>query len=159
MKQKVYIETSVIGYLTGRPSRDVVIAGRQEITREIWPLLREPFDCFISALVREEIQRGDPEAASSRLAVLTGMTALTIPDEARDLAKAMIENGLVPPRFPEDALHLAVAALHGMDYLLTWNFRHLNNVQTKVQIADFIENYGYGPPLVCSPEELFGDVP
>jgi predicted nucleic acid-binding protein len=155
----VYIETSVIGYLTGRPSRDVVIVSRQEITHEIWPLLTEQFDCYISALVREEIERGDPEAARNRLAALTGMTALTIPDEARDLAKAMIESGLIPPRFPEDALHIAVAALHGMDYLLTWNFRHLNNVQTKVQIADFIEDYGYEPPLVCSPEELFGDVP
>lgn len=109
--------------------------------------------------MREEIERGDPTAAGSRLAALTGMAALTISEEARDLAKAMLENGLIPARFPEDALHLAVAATQGMDYVLTWNFRHLNNVQIKVQIADFLEDCGYEPPVVCSPEELLGDVP
>ena len=79
MKPKVYIETSVVSYVAGRLSRDMVVVGRQEITREIWPLLREQSDCYISALVREEVERGDTEAASSRLAALTGMTALTIP--------------------------------------------------------------------------------
>lgn len=159
MKQRVYIETSVISYLSGRLSRDVIIVGRQEITREIWPLLTEQFDCYISALVREEIERGDPEAASSRLAALAGVATLTISDEARDLAKAIVENGLVPRQFTEDALHIAIAAMHGLDYVLTWNFKHLNNVQTKVKIADFIEDCGYEPPLVCSPDELFGDIP
>ena len=159
MKQKVYIETSVVSYLSGRLSRDVIIVGRQEITREIWPLLTEQFDCYISALVREEIERGDPEAARSRLAALTGMATLTISDEARDLAKAIVENGLMPRQFAEDALHIAVAAMHGVDYVLTWNFRHLNNVQTKVKIADFIEDCGYESALVCSPDELFGDIP
>jgi len=159
MKQKVYIETSVVSYLSGRLSRDVVIVGRQEITREIWPLLIERFDCYVSALVREEVERGDPEAADSRLAVLAGMTALTTSDEARDLAKAMIQNGLMPSRFAEDALHIAIAATNGMDYVLTWNFRHINNVQTKVRIQSFLEGHGYEPPLVCSPEELFGELP
>lgn len=87
------------------------------------------------------------------------MTSLTVSDEARNLAKAMIEKRLVPSRFAEDALHIAVAAIHGVDYLLTWNFRHLNNVQTKVKIADFIEDFGYEPPLVCSPDELLGELP
>ena len=159
MKERVYIETSVVSYLSGRLSRDVIIVGRQEITREIWPLLTEQFDCYISALVREEIERGDPEVASSRLATLTGMAALTISDEARDLAKMIVENGLMPRQFTEDALHIAIAAMHGVDYVLTWNFRHLNNVQTKVKIADFIEDCGYEPALVCSPDELFGDIP
>ena len=158
MKQKVYIETTVVSYFSGRLSRDVIIVGRQEITREIWPLLTENFDCYISALVREEIERGDPEAASSRLAALKDMATLTTSDEARDLAKAIVESGLVPRRFPEDALHIAIAAMHGLDYVLTWNFKHLNNVQTKVKIADFIDDSGYEPPLVCSPDELFGDI-
>ncbi len=157
MKQKVYIETSVVSYLSGRISRDVIIVGRQEITREIWPLLIEHFDCYISALVREEIERGDPGAAASRLATLKEIDTLTTSDEARDLAKAIVVNGLIPSRFPEDALHIAIAAMHGLDYVLTWNFKHLNNVQTKVKIADFIEDCGYEPPLVCSPDELFGD--
>ncbi|MBP7050800.1 MAG: type II toxin-antitoxin system VapC family toxin [Phycisphaerae bacterium] len=159
MKQKVYIETSVVSYLSGRLSRDVVVVGRQEITREIWPLLTERFDCYVSALVREEVERGDPEAAGGRLAVLADMTALTISDEARDLAKAMIQNGLMPSQFAEDALHIAIAATNGMDYVLTWNFRHINNVQTKVKIETLIEGCGYEPPLVCSPEELFGESP
>jgi hypothetical protein len=159
MKQKVYIETSVVSYLSGWLSRDVVIVSRQEITRETWPLLTERFDCYVSALVCEEVERGDPEAAGSRLAILAGMTALTISDEARDLAKAMIQNGLMPSRFAEDALHIAIAATNGMDYVLTWNFRHINNVQMKVKIESFLENCGYEPPLVCSPEELFGELP
>jgi len=159
MKQKVYIETSVVSYASGRPSRDVVSAGRQEITLEVWPFLMERFDCYVSALVREEVERGDPEAAGSRLAVLTDIATLTISDEARDLAKGMIQQGLMPSRFAEDALHMAIAAANGMDYVLTWNFRHINNVQTKVKIERFLENHRYEPPLVCSPEELFGELP
>ena len=159
MKQKVYIESSVVSYLSGRLSRDVVIVGRQQITREIWPLLTERFDCYVSVLVREEVERGDPEAAGCRLAVLAAMTALTASDEARDLAKAMIQNGLMPSRCVEDALHIAIAAVNGMDYFLTWNFRHLNNVQMRVKIESFLQGYGYEPPLVCSPEELFGELP
>jgi len=158
MKQRVYIETSVISYLSGRLSRDVIILGRQEITREIWPLLTEQFDCYISSLVREEIERGDPEAAGNRLTALAGIASLTISDEARDLAKAIVESGLMPRQFIEDALHISIASMHGSDYVLTWNFRHLNNVQTKVKIADFIEDFGYEPPQVCSPDELFGDI-
>ena len=158
MKPKVYVETSVVSYLSGRLSRDVVIVGRQEITREIGPLLTAQFDCCVSVLVREEIERGDPEAASSRLAALAGIVVLTISKDARDLAKVMIENRLIPSQFPEDALHIAIAATHGMDYILTWNFKHLNNVQTKGKIADFIEDCGYAPPLVCSPDELFGEL-
>jgi hypothetical protein len=158
MKEKVYIETSVISYLSGRLSRDVIVVGRQEVTREIWPLLTEQFDCYISTLVREEIERGDPDAAGSRLDALTGVATLTISEEARDLAKSIVENGLMPHQFVEDALHIAIAAMHGMDYVLTWNFRHLNNVQTKVKIANFIEDCGCEPPLVCSPDELFGGI-
>lgn len=159
VKPRVYIETSVISYLSGRLSRDVVVVGRQEITREAWPLLIAQFDCYVSVLVREEIERGDPEAAGSRLAALAGIAALTIPKDVRDLARAMIESRLIPSQFPEDALHIAIAATHGMDYLLTWNFKHLNNVQTKGKIADLVEDCGYEPPLVCSPDELFGDSP
>lgn len=159
MKERVYIETSVISYLSGRLSRDVIIVGRQEMTREIWPLLIKQYDCYISALVHEEIEGGDPQAASSRIATIAGVATLTISDEARDLAKAIVENGLMPRQFAEDALHIAIAAMHGLDYLLTWNFRHLNNVQTKMKIANFIEDCGYEPPLVCSPDELFGDLP
>ncbi len=159
MKQKVYIETSVVSYASGRLSRDIVIVGRQEITRELWPLLPERFDCYVSALVRQEVERGDPEAAGARLALLAGIKALTISDEVRDLAKAMIRSGLMPPQFAEDALHISIAAANGMDYVLTWNFRHINNVQIKVKLERFLESYGYEPPLVCSPEELFGELP
>jgi len=159
MKARVYIETSVISYLSARASRDVVILGRQQITREMWPLLTVQFDCYVSVLVREEIERGDPEPAGSRLAALAGIAMLTVSQDARDLARAMIETRLIPSRFPEDALHIAIAAMHGMDYILTWNFKHLNNVQTKGKIAGFIEEWGYEPPLVCSPDELFGELP
>jgi len=124
----------------------------------MWPLLTAQYDCYVSALVREAIERGDPEAADGRRANLTGLIVLAITEDARHLARALIENRLVPSRFAEDALHIALAAVHGMHYVLTWNFKHLNNVQTKGKIADFIEECGYEPPLVCSPDELFREL-
>ena len=157
MKPKLYIETSIVSYLTSRLSRDLIIAARQELTRETWPQLLSQFDAYISALVVQEVERGDPEASASRLKIVDSMLVLDITDSVKALARTLIEKGAIPDTHLEDALHVAVAASNGMDFLLTWNFSHINNAFTRSKIRDVIETEGYDCPELCSPEELFGE--
>lgn len=155
--QKVYIETSVISYYTSRPSRDLVIAARQETTRELWPVLAGRFDRYISMMVLTEISKGDSSAVDERKKAISDIPVLNITRETEFLAEAIVREGLIPEQFGEDSLHIALASVNGMDYLLTWNFRHLNNALTKTHIGRFIEKQGYVPSVVCSPDELLGD--
>lgn len=156
MASSVYVETSVISYYTARPSRDIVTAARQTITQEWWDEAREKFEIYISVLVAEEAKAGDSGAAQRRLDAISGLPILEINDVAEELAKRVIDEGLVPERSSEDALHIALATVHGMDFLLTWNFRHINNAEVKLQIRTAIETAGYECPVICSPEELGG---
>ena len=157
MKQKVYLETSIVSYYTARPSRDLVIAARQEITREIWPMLQENFDIYISALVIQEASRGDKEAAKKRLKEISEFKVLEITPQAQELASLLISGNAIPAESEEDALHIAVASLNGMEFLMTWNFSHINNAFKKSAIIGAIENQGFIPPEICSPEEFIGD--
>ena len=157
MKETVYIETSVVSYFASKPGRDLVIAGRQEITREKWPKILEFFEVYISALVLQEAEQGDPEAAQKRLNVITNLPVLAITDEVEKLASILISEGPIPDKNPEDALHIAIATVNGIDYLLTWNFTHINNAQMKSKIISVVEKYGYPCPIICSPEELLGE--
>ena len=154
MVPTVYIESSIISYLVARPSRDVVIAARQAITIEWWSNRRQNFEVLISALVEEEISSGDNEAAALRLKAVEGIASFSVTEQAQALAEHLIKRGAVPPQSVEDALHIAIAAAQGADYLLTWNFKHINNAQTKARIAAAVEEYGYVCPVLCSPEEL-----
>ncbi|MBL7188763.1 MAG: type II toxin-antitoxin system VapC family toxin [Phycisphaerae bacterium] len=156
-KEKVYIETSVVSYYASRPSRDLVIAARQETTRELWPVLVNRFDRYISMLVLMEIGKGDPTAVDERKEAILDIPVLNITHETESLAEAIVREGLIPEQFGEDSLHIALATVNGMDYLVTWNFRHLNNALTKTHIMHFIEKQGYFPPVLCSPDELLGD--
>jgi hypothetical protein len=157
MNRKIYVETSIVSYYTARPSRDLVIAARQEITHEIWPLLCDDFDAYISALVIQEASRGDKEAAQKRLDAVKGMPVLELTARVEKLAKSLIEANAIPSTAEEDALHIAVASLNGMEFLLTWNFSHINNAFKKSRILRAIEEEGFQPPEICSPEELLGD--
>jgi len=154
MKETVYIETSVVSYFTSKPCRDLVIAGRQEITREKWPKILEFFEVYISALVLQEAEQGDTEAAQKRLNVMTSLPVLAITGEVEKLASILISEGPIPDKNPEDALHIAIATVNGIDYLLTWNFAHINNAQMKSKITSIVEKHGYRCPIICSPEEL-----
>lgn len=156
MASSVYVETSVISYYTARPSRDIVIAARQTITQEWWDEAREKFEIYISVLVVEEAKSGNSGAAQRRLNAILGPPILEINDAAEKLAKRLIDEGLVPETSSEDALHIALATVHGMGFLLTWNFRHINNAEMKSQIRAAIEAVGYECPVICSPEELGG---
>jgi hypothetical protein len=157
MKEKVYIETSVISYFTSKTSADIIIAGRQEITRKKWPLILDVFEVYISALVLQESEQGDREAVQKRLKAMANIPILAITDDAEELASMLIVEGPIPEKSPEDALHISIATVNGMDYLVTWNFAHINNAQIKSRIVSTIEKHGYQCPLICSPEELLGE--
>lgn len=156
MASSVYLETSVISYYTARLSRDIVTAARQTVTQEWWDQERKRFDIRVSVLVVEEAKAGDPEAAQRRLAAMAGLPILGINAAAEKLAKRLVDEGVVPVTSVEDALHIALATVHGMDFLLTWNFHHINNAETKARIRAVIEALGYECPVICSPEELGG---
>jgi hypothetical protein len=157
MPPTVYVETSVISYYTARASRDVVTAARQTLTQEWWEDARDRFDLYVSVLVVEEAKSGGAEAAQRRLSAISGLPILEINDAAERLAKRFLDEGAIPVSSPEDALHISLATLHGMDFLLTWNFRHINNAEMKRRIRTVIEAAGYESPVICSPEELGGD--
>ena len=123
MKQKLYIETSVVSYLASRPSRDLLIAARQEATAEFWSRLHSSgFTGYVSTLVHQEAQQGDPEQAQKRTGTISSLIVLDIDKEAQALAEKILSAGAVPSEYPDDALHMAVAAVNGMDVLITWNF-------------------------------------
>jgi len=148
MKPLVYIESSVISYLTARPSNDLIKSARQ------WEKDRTRFNCYISALVEEEIARGNPDAAKRRLDVTNKIDNLSVSANAKEIAEVLISSGAVPVNSEEDALHIGIATAHGVHFLLTWNFKHINNAEKKSQINKVIEELGYIAPVLCSPEEL-----
>ncbi len=154
MKKRIYIETTVVSYYTAKPSRDVIIAGHQESTRELWPRLYSSYKAFISALVFEEAQKGDPVQSKLRLSEIEQFPMLDINDAARVLAEKIITAKGLPAKYPEDALHVAVAAVNGVDVIITWNFAHLNNPFTRKRVRHIVESEGYTCPEICSPEEL-----
>ncbi len=154
MAESVYIESSVVSYLMARPSRDVVVAARQAITETWWQNHRGEFDLFISALVEQEIARGNAEAAERRLKVVENIPLVAVSSEAQSLAEDLVAQGAVPANSKEDALHIGIAAAAGVNFLLTWNFKHINNAHTKAAITAVVESHGFACPILCSPEEL-----
>jgi len=152
--KSVYIETTVVSYFTARSSRDMIVAARQESTRELWPRLTSEYESYISVLVREEACKGDEDQAQQRLHVLEAFTMLDTDEAARPLALKIIEGHAIPDEYPEDALHIAVAAVNGIDVLVTWNFAHLNNPFTRILVRQIVEDAGYRCPEICSPDEL-----
>lgn len=154
MKQKVYIESSVISYLTARPSNDLVKAARQTITEAWWNDDFHHFAVYVSELVEQEIAQGHPEAATKRLAVTENIQNLSVSEEAQKIAEQLLFMKAVPTNSEEDALHIGIAAANGVEFLLTWNFKHINNANTKAAIRHVIEGLGYQCPELCSPEEL-----
>jgi hypothetical protein len=154
VKPTVYIETSVISYLAARPSRDIIIAANQQITQEWWQDRRLKFEVYISQLVLQEIGAGDANAVAKRQQAVTDCTLLDIAPEAVDLAEKLIEQNAIPRQAAEDALHIAIATVSGMDYLLTWNFKHIANAAIRANVESVCRLNGYEPPVICSPMEL-----
>ena len=157
MKKSVYIETTIVSYITARPSRDIIRAARQTITRQWRDDRFQDFDIFVSQLVFDEAERGDRNAAARRNRILAGLTCLDVTAEAIELAATIIDRGQMPPKSADDALHLAIAAVNGIDFLLTWNCKHLANAETIGTIGSMLATEGYRIPFVCTPDELMGD--
>ena len=157
MKKTVYIESSVVSYFAARPSRDLVIAGHQASTAEWWQEYRDQYEVFISPLVVEEISAGDPTAAAKRLEAVNGIGSLFISEEAEAIAEALLSAKAVPANSFRDALHIAISATQGIDYLLTWNFKHINNASTRVLVTNVVSTFELACAILCSPEELIGE--
>jgi hypothetical protein len=155
--ESVYLETTFISYLVARPSRDVIVAGHQQTTQDWWANRRSEFECSVSQVVIDEASVGDPAEVQKRLAIIGGLPTLAITDEANALTQAIMAAGVLPPKVIRDAAHVAVAAVHAIDYLLTWNCKHLANAQIARRIAVVCEKLGRKMSIICTPEELMGE--
>ncbi len=153
-KKKVYVETTVVSDVVAFPTNDLTVAGRQAATREWWKTAAERFDLFSSTVVSQEIRRGDPEAARRRVDLLADVPELLADARAVALATKLIDGKAVPKEFPDDALHIATAAINAMDYLVSWNFRHITNAQTIPLVRRVCEASGYRCPEICTPQML-----
>jgi predicted nucleic acid-binding protein len=153
----VYIETSIISYLTSRPSRDIRVAAWQEITSQWWEQERFRFKLFTSELVIAEAGGGNEDAARRRLDQLKDVPVLPINDAAKRFAGQLIEKGAVPHEAQADALHIAIACIHELDYLLTWNCRHIDNAAAKPLVRSVCAIVGCSYPEICTPLELLSE--
>jgi len=157
MKPRVYIETTVISYLVPRSMRDVIQVARQQLTRAWWDQRAEDFDLVVSQLVINEAARGDQRYARKRLELLNDLPLLSATPESEDWANRILASRVFPPQATADVAHLALATAHGVDFLLTWNCKHLANPLLLRQVGRMIRAAGLEPPIVCTPEELMGE--
>ena len=157
MKVRLCLETTIPSYLAGRPSRDLLVAAHQEITRDWWESRRSEFDVYVSELVVQEVKAGDVLLANQRLEIVRAIPVLAVNDEILQLARDLITEGPIPRRAAGDAVHIAIATVYGCEYLLTWNCRHIANAELHRAIRRVVEEYGYDVPSLCTPEELMGE--
>jgi len=157
MKPRVYLETTIPSYLTAWPSRDLIRTAHQQITRDWWDRRRAEFELYISQVVLRECQAGDATAAAERLKILQDLPLLEQTEEATRLAQALVDRVPLPERAAVDALHVAIAAVHGVDYLLTWNCTHIANATLRDPIESVCRENGYEPPAICTPDELLAE--
>jgi hypothetical protein len=154
--ESVYLETSFISYLVARPSRDLLVAAHQQITKEWWHERRPEFECYVSQVVIDEATLGNPDESKKRMEVVDRLLVLEITSEAEELTRAILAAKVIPSRAVGDAAHVAIAAVHSMDYLLTWNCKHLANAQIMRKMGTVCNDEGYSMPLICTAEELMG---
>lgn len=156
MRPKLYLETTIPSYLTGWPSRDLLTAAHQQVTRDWWESRRMDFDLYVSEFVLAEVRLGDAQLASRRLELLAGIPLLPISDETLELAEELVSEGVIPQKAASDAAHVAIASVYDCEYLLTWNCRHIANAELNRAIRRVIGRHGYDVPNLCTPEELMG---
>jgi hypothetical protein len=157
MSETVYIETSILGYLTARPSRDIVVSANIQITREWWDTRRSDFQLYSSQAVVKETSQGDAAISSQRLEIIRNLALLDLNQSVLDLAEQFLGRSNLPAKADVDAVHIAAATVHGMDYLLTWNCKHIANAQIQGKLAEISLDFGYELPILCTPYELLGD--
>ena len=153
---KVYLETSVISYLAARPARDVVVLAHQQLTREWWDLRRGEFELYTSEVVLAESDRGNPEAARGRREIIRQTIQLSASHAAERLVPVLLSATGLPVKALADMAHIALATVHGMHYLLTWNCKHIANAAVQRTVIRTCQSRGYEPPVICTPEGLMG---
>lgn len=156
MSETVYIETSILGYLTARATKNLILAANIEVTRDWWELRRSNFKLYISQVVLDEIAEGDSEIAAQRLEIVRDFPLLELNQAVRDLAGQFLARSNLPPKAADDAVHIATATVYDLDYLLTWNCKHIANAQIQRKLAEISLNLGYQLPIICTPYELLG---
>ena len=156
MRPKVYIETTIVSYLTGRPSSEIVALGHQQVTREWWENDRAGFDLYTSEVVIAESERGDAGAARARLEALASLSRLSATAESEAMVPILLRETRLPVEALLDMAHISIATVHGMQYLLTWNCRHIANARTVRIVERVARRLGFEPPVLCTPEELKG---
>lgn len=157
MRESVFIETTIPSYHVARRSGDVVQAARRELTIRWWASRRSAYDLYTSQPVLDEAARGEEEMACARLELLREVPLLAINEAVTSVAENLIVRGIIPERVADDALHISCAAVHGMDYLLTWNCRHIANPHNQRRIRETLRALGYEAPVICTPEEFMGN--
>ena len=155
-KFSVYLETTIPSFLTARPSNNLIVAGKQEVTRQWWEKRKEKYALYISQYVLDEAAKGNPDAAKRRMIALEGIDLLEVDDEVIRLARVIINSGIIPQKASTDAGHIAVATRHGIDFLITWNCTHIANAEILCKINYIVSEAGYYLPTICTPDELFG---
>jgi hypothetical protein len=159
MKPRIYIETSIPSLLTARPSKDPVLLGHQISTQQWWQTRLSAFEAFTSKAVLDEAGRGEPAMAAARLSALDSFPLLSKTGAADSFEAAILSLGVIPPAAAIDALHLALATVHRIDFLLTWNCRHINNANLETRYRSLAEQFGYPLPVIATPEELMYALP
>ena len=154
--ETVYLETTIVGHIAGRLHPDPLVAARQGVTRDWWRNHASKFAVFISQLVLDECAAGDPTAAAERFEVIDGVDLLESSDDVDALADALISGMAIPASEPRDAFHIAISAVNGVQYLMTWNFKHIANASLRSRIERICRDAGYEPPIICTPDELMG---
>lgn len=156
MSETVYIETSLVSYLTARPSNNLILMANLEITRRWWEDRCGQFTLYISQVVLDEAAQGDPEMALKRLEVLQNLSVLELTEAVQNLGLQFLKRGSLPSKASDDAIHIAAATIHRLDYLLTWNCKHIANAQIQRKLAEICLDFGYRLPTICTPYELMG---
>ena len=157
VRPKVYLETSFIGYLTMWPQRDPIVVAHQQLTIEWWDRHRTKYELFTSEVVSVEAERGDASAVEARRRILRQTQRLAASAAAESLVPELLAATGLPANVFADMAHVALATVHGMQYLLTWNCRHIANATIQRSIAKICRERGYEPPVICTPEELMGE--
>ena len=157
MRPKLYLETTIPSYLTARPSRDLIVAGHQQITQEWWSRRKNDFSIYISQFVLDEARGGDRKAARDRLSVISQFQLLEVTDEVTELSSAIVESHIIPRKSAGDAAHIAIAAVHNMQFLMMWNCTHIANAEMASAIQSVCDTHAFECPIICTPEELLGE--
>lgn len=155
-KKTIYLETSFISYLTNRLSRDLIVAAHQQVTRLWWDEKRDNYDLVVSEVVIDEIKKGDTEASIMRQSKIEGLPILQLKPEVLSLAQLILQRSFLTVKALPDALHMAMGAVHGIDYIITWNFKHMANAEIEYAIIGACEEQGYRSPIICTPLEFMG---